>query len=115
MGNSQNTRFGLGRFASVLPLLVGATALAGCMNTTDQGLQNQATYQQGYVDGCTTGNQRSRGFSETVKRNDGLWDRDEAYRVGWRQGYVVCGGTEVEQNQEKQDFLTTDRFDQGPI
>ncbi len=96
-------------------VVLALAGLAACANRTDPALVNTTSYQQGYSDGCTTGNQRVEGFSSTITRNETLFGSDEAYQVGWRQGYTVCGGSRVGNDRRGQDFLFDDRFDRGPI
>lgn len=105
------------RAGALKALAAGAVALAlgACANTTDPEIRNTASYQQGYSDGCTTGNQRVEGFSSTITRNKTLFETDEAYQIGWKQGYSVCGGSQVERRDRRNDVLFEDRFDQGPI
>lgn len=99
----------------VAVVVIGLAGLAGCVNRTDPALVNTASYQGGYADGCTTGNQRRDGFTGTIKRNEALFKTDEAYQAGWRAGYGACGDNPGELRPGKTDFLSDDRFDQGPI
>ncbi len=108
---AERTLNGLLRAGAGLMILGLVTA---CGNSTDPALVNSASYQQGWTDGCTTGNQRVEGFSDTVTRNQTLFETDEGYQQGWRAGYVNCGG-QTRRDQRGQDFLFNDRFDQGPI
>ncbi len=97
-------------------LVAGSLALAAglgaCADRTDPAIKNTASYQTGYSDGCATANQRIAGFRKTEKRNEILFRTDEAYRIGWNQGFGTCGGRE---SPLSDDFLQDDRFDQGPI
>ncbi len=97
---------------TALALVLSASGLSACANRTDPAIVNTASYQTGYSDGCATGNQRLAGFKQTVKRDKILFNTDEAYRIGWNQGYVTCGGRE---SPLSDDYLQDDRFDQGPI
>ncbi len=106
-------------FASLRTVLAAGAAAAlvlagGCANRTDPAIINTPSYQAGYADGCTTGNELRDGFKSTVTRNQTLFDTDEPYRVGWRQGYSSCGERQ-ERRRGRDDFLSEDRFDQGPI
>jgi hypothetical protein len=93
-----------------------AVGLSACANTTDPALLESPNYSMGYTDGCATGNQRVHGFSDTVTRNEQMFDDDEAYRVGWRDGYGSCGGSQVDTDRRNRgDYLSTDRFDSGSI
>ena len=90
--------------------------MAACANRVSPEILQSASYQSGYSDGCLTGNQRtSRGFPDMVTRNDVLFEKDENYAIGWRQGFNVCGGSQETNIQRDPEFLTTDRFDRGPI
>ncbi len=91
------------------------TGLAACADRTDPQIINSAGYQAGYADGCTTGNQRVDGFRGTVTRDENRFENDENYRIGWRQGYTVCGGSQTDRQNNQQDYLFNDRFDSGPI
>ncbi len=107
------------RLSSRVTVFAGVAALSlslgACANRTDPAIVNSASYQAGYADGCTTGNQRVEGFSSTITRDESLFETDEPYQVGWRQGYSVCGGARTDRDRRGQDFLFDDRFDQGPI
>ena len=96
---------------------VGALALmaGACANKVPPEVIESADYQSGYADGCATGNRRTSGFKEDVTRNDVMFRNNENYSIGWRQGYSVCGGSQAEHADRDIEFLTTDRFDQGPI
>ncbi|MFW6027166.1 MAG: hypothetical protein ACOC91_00005 [bacterium] len=95
---------------------IGALVLtAGCANKVPPEVVESADYQTGYADGCATGNRRTSGFKDDVTRNDTLFHKSENYAIGWRQGYNVCGGSQADSADRDIEFLTTDRFDQGPI
>ena len=88
--------------------------LSACQSVDVSKYDADPAFHAGYADGCRTGNTRLEGFKETVARDDAAWERSEAYRVGWRRGYGACGDLAGQDNYN-QDFLQTDRFDQGPI
>lgn len=103
-----------------LAIFAGAGALiisaVGCANKVPPHVVESADYQSGYADGCVTGNRRtSVGFKDEITRNEVLFLKSENYAIGWRQGYSVCGGSQEDAVDRDHDFLTTDRFDQGPI
>ena len=98
--------------AGLLVLAAGA-----CANRVPPDVVESADYQSGYADGCATGNRRVSGhtFKEEITRNEVLFQKNDNYAIGWRQGYSVCGGSQEDTADREHDILTTDRFDQGPI
>jgi hypothetical protein len=54
---------------------------------------NSADYPAGYADGCSTANKQSNGFQSDIVENQAKSSGNEAYIVGWRQGFYACGGT----------------------
>lgn len=67
-------------------------AIAGCASGDALALAEEPTFQAGYGDGCVTASEDDKSFSTTRVRDDYLFDADRAYRAGWRQGYIQCGG-----------------------
>jgi hypothetical protein len=103
-----------------LTIITGAALLAlsagACSHKVPPEVVESADYQSGYADGCVTGNRRtSTGFRKEVTRNEVLFQNNENYAIGWRQGYSVCGGSQETYVDRDIEFLRTDRFDQGPI
>lgn len=96
--------------AGALAALLGASA---CQSIDDPALTGDPAFATGYSDGCRTGNARLAGFRQTVTRDEAAWDEKEAYRIGWRRGYNACGARS--DLEDRQDFLQTDRYDQGAI
>lgn len=92
-----------------------ATAIAGCANRISPDVVESAAYQSGYADGCTTGNRRATKFDRKIARDELKFDKNENYAIGWRQGYSACGGSQELYSDRDVEFLSTDRFDQGPI
>lgn len=98
------------RKTSARPLLKGSSSLralaltgvlfaAGCASTADlEALREAPGYQAGYVDGCETANETDKSFSTKRTRDAYSFDNDEAYRAGWRQGYIECGNVVPEPN-----------------
>ncbi len=68
-------------------------ALAACETDLDPALRDSPNFSMGYNDGCTSGNTRIVGFDKTVRRKDDLYAGDEAYKAGWNEGYISCGGS----------------------
>ncbi len=65
--------------------------LAGCASTADmQALREAPGFQAGYGDGCSTATEEDKSFSTRTTRDAYAFDNDEAYRAGWRQGYLEC-------------------------
>lgn len=70
-----------------------AVALAaGCASDETLALAEEPSFQQGYGDGCVTSTEEDKSFSTKRERDEYLFANDRAYRAGWRQGYVQCGG-----------------------
>lgn len=71
----------------------GATALLiGCASDPDRlfALQESPSYHFGYGDGCTSSTEADKSFSTKVERDVYAFENDDAYRFGWRQGYLEC-------------------------
>lgn len=80
-------------------VLSGALLAFGCASTADlQQLREAPGYQAGYVDGCETANETDKSFSTKRTRDAYAFENDEAYRAGWRQGYMECGNVVPEPN-----------------
>ena len=72
--------------------LAGVLAAAGCASSADlQELREAPGFQAGYVDGCETASEQEKSFSTRQARDDYAFENDEAYRAGWRRGYMECG------------------------
>ncbi len=73
-----------------LPLLAGAF-LVGCTTNADTlALRELPSFHVGFGDGCTTANEEDKSFSTKSSRDAYSFENDEAYRAGWRQGYLEC-------------------------
>jgi hypothetical protein len=72
---------------------------SGCASTED-GLRRaeEPGYQAGYGDGCVTASEQDKSFSTKRARDDYQFESDRAYRAGWRQGYLSCGGNAGQQS-----------------
>lgn len=71
--------------------LAALAGLAGCAATSDHlALRDQPGFHQGYGDGCQTSNEEDKSFSTKSVRDAYAFDNDNAYRAGWRQGYLQC-------------------------
>lgn len=68
-----------------------ALTAAGCASADLQELQEAPGFQAGYVDGCETAGEEEKSFSTTRTRDTYAFENDEAYRAGWRRGYMECG------------------------
>lgn len=67
------------------------TGLAGCATSEDlEALRELPSFHVGYNDGCTTSNEEDKSFSTKIARDKAAFDNDDAYRAGWRQGYLEC-------------------------
>ncbi|MEO1250864.1 MAG: hypothetical protein AAFW81_00790 [Pseudomonadota bacterium] len=75
----------VGFFASL------AAALTACASDPDlELLREMPSYSIGYNDGCTTSMEEQKSFSTKTARDSDAFAEDEAYRFGWRQGYLQC-------------------------
>lgn len=81
--------FKAGGKATVLALAgIGA---ASCASSADMAALREAPgYAAGYGDGCTTATEEDKSFSTKQERDAYAFKNDEAYRAGWRQGYLEC-------------------------
>ncbi len=85
---------GLHGVANVLTrALTGALAAitaAGCASGDFYELSEQPSFHAGFSDGCATSNEEDKSFSTKSVRDKYAFDNDEAYRAGWRQGWLEC-------------------------
>lgn len=73
-----------------LGAILAAAAAAGCVSGQHSALSELPTYHVGYGDGCATSNEEDKSFSTKNQRDQYLFENDEAYRAGWRQGWLQC-------------------------
>lgn len=74
-------------------------ALGGCVSNFDaQSLREEPGFHAGYGDGCTTASEEDKSFSTRQVRDAYAFDNDQAYRAGWRQGYLECTSAVPEAN-----------------
>lgn len=73
-------------------LLCGAAiAVSGCATSAEiLALQESPSFHVGYGDGCLTASEDEKSFSRKTARDAYAFENDEAYRAGWRQGYIEC-------------------------
>lgn len=76
----------------VFPYFAAAAfALGGCATSADlQALREAPGFQAGYGDGCSTAAEEDKSFSTRQVRDAYQFENDDAYRAGWRQGYLEC-------------------------
>ena len=84
----------------VFPYLsAAALALGGCATGLDaQALRDAPGFQAGYGDGCSTAAEEDKSFSTRKTRDAYEFENDDAYRAGWRQGYLECTNVIPEAN-----------------
>ncbi len=70
--------------------MLAAGAAAGCVNSDLAALREQPSFHVGFADGCTTSNEEDKSFSTKSARDKYAFENDEAYRAGWRQGWLEC-------------------------
>lgn len=80
------------KLLSVIVLLGAALGLAACAFERDAELLQDPLYKAGHADGCQSAHTQVSGFDETIRRNKALYESEEAYRIGWGDGYGSCGG-----------------------
>ena len=77
-----------------LPLMIITGALAlnlgACASYDPEAVQQSGWYGKGYNDGCASAVEADKSFSAKQTKDEDLFDRDEGYRSGWRQGYMQC-------------------------
>lgn len=71
-----------------------AAFAASCASDETLALAEEPGFQAGYGDGCATSTEQDKSFSTKRHRDDYQFENDRAYRAGWRQGYIQCGGNE---------------------
>lgn len=81
-----------------LAALVFFAFIAGCASDETLRLAEEPGFQAGYGDGCMTANEEGKSFSRKKARDDYQFENDRAYRAGWRQGYIQCGGRGSDRN-----------------
>ena len=67
-----------------------AIAAAGCVSGDLDALREQPSFHVGFGDGCLTANEEDKSFSTVSARDKYAFENDEAYRAGWRQGWLEC-------------------------
>jgi len=73
-------------------ILVLAAGAAGCAgNGRIAELRESPSFHAGFGDGCVTSQEEDKSFSTKTTRDKYAFDNDEAYRAGWRQGWLECG------------------------
>jgi len=73
-------------------IVIGAIAAAAGCATNDEmlALREAPGWHAGYGDGCTTAIEEDKSFSNVSTRDAYAFENDDAYRAGWRQGYLEC-------------------------
>ncbi len=78
------------RFLTLLAPAAGLLA-AGCASGGNLAeLRESPGFTAGYGDGCATATEEDKSFSTRTERDRYAFENDEAYRAGWRQGYLEC-------------------------
>jgi len=73
-----------------LAAFLTAAAAASCVSGQHSSLSELPSFHVGYGDGCATSNEEDKSFSTKTERDKYLFENDEAYRAGWRQGWLQC-------------------------
>ena len=87
----------------VLGICLMGAFLGGCITPIDPLVVESPDYQAGYVDGCTTAQDRQNGFGSRITRVEALFETDESYSLGWRNGYGACGGVSADPRRYNED------------
>lgn len=69
--------------------LAASAALCACASS-DPALREQPGFTAGFADGCQTAREEEKSFSTKRVRDSEAFDKDDAYRAGWRQGNQEC-------------------------
>ena len=69
---------------------LGICILSACATERLAELQEEPGYVAGFGDGCATVNESDKSFSTKRVRDEYAFDEDEAYRAGWRAGFLQC-------------------------
>lgn len=86
MGNSKKTKA-----IRAVGVILAIGAAAGCSTGNLAELREQPSFHAGFGDGCITANEEDKSFSTKSTRDKYAFENDEAYRAGWRQGWLECG------------------------
>jgi len=71
--------------------IIAIVVMTGCASAQHAAQLREAPgFQAGYGDGCLTASEEDKSFSTKKSRDAYAFDNDEAYRAGWRQGYLEC-------------------------
>jgi hypothetical protein len=84
-------------------LAASSIGLAGCITPIDPIILESPEYKEGYVDGCTTAQNRQNGFGSKITRNEAAFDGIEAYQIGWSNGFGACGGRSADPTKYNED------------
>ncbi|TNE42592.1 MAG: hypothetical protein EP347_00855 [Alphaproteobacteria bacterium] len=77
--------------------------MGGCVKPIDPAILESPAYSEGYSHGCSTAHERQNGFASPIVRDEVLFETDEAYRIGWKQGFGACGGTSADPRHYNED------------
>ena len=72
-------------------VFLAIAAAGGCSTGRLAELREQPSFHAGFGDGCATSNEEDKSFSTKTERDKYAFENDEAYRAGWRQGWLECG------------------------
>jgi hypothetical protein len=83
---------------TALIALTATFALSGCIFHQSAEVQSSLSYQDGYLDGCSTARQRSTTGDKGPVRDDTRYREDNLYHRGWNAGYRTCSAERNPQN-----------------
>ena len=87
----------------MLGSLVLSAFLGGCFKPLDPVVANSPDYHSGYADGCATAQERQNGFGSKITRVEALFETNDSYNLGWRNGFGACGGQSADPNRYNED------------
>src|SRR6218665_2091891 len=78
-------------------LLLVSLTLTGCglfMSKETRALRKSPDYRTGYTDGCNSGyGPDANRTADTMVRDEEMYRRNKAYRLGWHRGNNACRPT----------------------
>ncbi|MGV6801210.1 MAG: hypothetical protein ACWA5L_04745 [bacterium] len=90
-------------------LISGFIALSACANNAAK-YADEPYYPAGFNDGCESAQAVSLSqFTQDITRDEDLFNNDNGYRYGWRQGYNSCGTTNL-RNEDSGYEITDNPF-----
>lgn len=84
------------KITASLMAFTAAALLASCMSIQDRARREVAyqpqQYQDGYVEGCESGNSAAGYIYARFTKQVSRYDADRLYKQGWDDGFAKCKG-----------------------